>query len=328
MPRFRFHHLVVEARSTLPADPVALLLAPLPQAPMETPADLLLETRAGAGPADLAPRLGGPPAFTLDDVKVRVAAGLVEITWPVARFTVDAGPLPHAVGVLDATALADPTTLHLAAQRPALLAFAAAARTRGVFHLQAACLVLAGDRTVLVPGLVGAGKSSLAAALIAAGAGYLGDDTVWLARRPEGIRLLALPRPFHLTEPSAAAVGLAARLEPGDRTRSGRRRLDPAAAFPGAFHWEAAAPSAILLPSLTGETVTRLEPAEPADAMGALLEGSALAASRGLPGGATHLPLLGELCDGAAVYRAELGLDLLADGAAVARQLVQRLADA
>ena len=328
MPRFRFHHLVVEARSTLPVDPVALLLAPLPQAPMEAPIDLLLETRAGAGPSDLAARLGGPPLYTHGDVALRVAAGLVEITWPVARFTVDAGPLPHAVGVLDAGALADPTTLHLAAQHPALLAFAAATRARGVFLLHAACLVLAGDRTVLVPGPVGTGKSTLAAALIAAGAGYLGDDAVWLVRRPEGIRLLALPRPFHLTEPSAAAVGLAARLEPGDRTRSGRRRLDPAVAFPGAFHWEAPAPSAILLPSLTGEPSTRIEPAGPADAMGALLEGSALAASRGLPGGASHLPLLGDLCDGAAVHRVELGLDLLGDGVAVARRVIERLADA
>lgn len=327
MARHRFHHLVVAARSSLEVDPVARLLAPLPEAAADAPVDLQLETRAGAGP-ELSPRLPGDPAFVFGDLSLRVAHGAVELCWPGARFTVDALPLPRAVGLVDPATLATPLELHAAAQVPALFAFASALRARGVYHLHAACLVLPGDRTVLVPALAGSGKSTLAASLVAAGAEFLGDDTVFLARRDGRPRLLALPREFHLTEASARAVGLGERLAAGHETLGGKRRLDAAAAFPGRFRWDAPAPALILLPRLTGEATSRLEPAGPAEALGLLLESSALVATRGLPGGEAHLPLLGELADGARVLHAELGLDLLADGAAVARRLVSELADA
>lgn len=325
--RHRFHHLVIEARSTLAVDPVARLLAPLPPAPPEAPADVRLETRA-AGPGELTARLPGPPAFVFGDLALRVSSGTVELCWPGARFTVDALPLPRALGVVDPASLGTPLELHAAAQVPALFAFAAAIRARGVFHLHAACLVLAGERTVLIPALAGSGKSTLAASLVAAGAGFLGDDTVFLARRDGAARLLALPREFHLSERSAQAVGLADRLSDGHQTLGGKRRLDAEAAFPGRFRWDAPAPAVILLPRITGEATSRLEPAGPAEALGLLLESSALVATRGLPGGDGHLPLLGELADGARVLHAELGLDLLADGPAVARRLVRDLADA
>lgn len=327
MARLRFHHLVVETKGTLPADPVARLLASLPPAPMEAPIDLRLETRAATGPA-LAPHLPGAPAFVFGDLELRVGGGAVELCWPGARFTVDALPLPRAVGLVDPAGLATPLDLHAMAQVPALFAFAAALRARGVFHLHAACLVLPGERTVLVPALAGSGKSTLAAALVAAGAEFLGDDTVFLARREGEARLLALPREFHLAEASARAVGVEAALLDGHASLAGKRRLDAAVAFPGRFRWDAPAPAVILLPAITGEPASRLEPAGPADALGVLLESSALVATRGLPGGEGHLPLLGELADGARVLRAELGLDLLGDGAAVARRLVADLADA
>ncbi len=327
MARPRFHHLVVEARCGLSPDPLARLLAPLPAAGPSEPVDLLLEARPAAG-AELAPRLPGAPAFSFGGMALRIEGGVVELTTAGARFTVDALPLPRAVGLVDPAALATPLDLHVMAQLPVLFALAAAARARGVYHLHAACVVLAGDRTVLVPALAGSGKSTLAAAMVAAGAGYLGDDTVFLARLDGAPRLLALPREFHLSEASARAVGLAGALEGGHATLAGKRRLDAAAAFPGRFRWQAPAPTAILLPRLTGEATSRLSPAGPADALGLLLESSVLVATRGLPGGPGHLPLLGELADGARVRHAELGLDLLADGPAVARRLVSELADA
>jgi hypothetical protein len=338
--RRRFHHLVVEHRSSLAADPAARLLGPLPEAGPGDPVDVQLETRAADGPSragapwaipasgELAPHLPVAPAFTHGDLEVRLSGGTVEVCWPRARFTVDASPVPRAVGLVDEAVLDSPLGLHAVAQVPTLIALAAALRARGVFHLHAACLVLPGDRTVLVPALAGAGKSTLAASLVATGADYLGDDTVFLARRGHEARLLALPREFHLAPRSARAVGLEAALDPGHETLAGKRRLDAAAAFPGRFRWDAPAPSLILLPRITGEPLTRLEPAGPADALGLLLESSALVATRGLPGGQGHLPLLGELADGARVLRAELGLDLLEDGAAVARRMAAEMADA
>jgi hypothetical protein len=338
--RRRFHHLVVEHRSTLPVDPAGRLLGPLPEAGPGEPVDLLVETRTAGGPSragapwripaagDLAPHLPVAPSFVHGDLEVRIADGTVEICWPRARFTVDAGPVPRALGVVDEAVLGSPLGLHAVAQVPTLIALAAALRARAVFHLHAACLVLPGERTVLVPALAGAGKSTLAAALVATGAGYLGDDTVFVVRRGHEVRLLALPREFHLAPRSARAVGLEEALDAGHETLAGKRRLDAEAAFPGRFRWEAAAPSLILLPRITGEPITRLEPAGPADALGLLLESSALVATRGLPGGQGHLPLLGELADGARVLRAELGLDLMADGAAVARRIAAEMADA
>lgn len=327
VPRHRFHHLVVETRSSLAFDPVARLLAPLPLAPPEAPADVRVETRAAA-PGELAPRLDLPPAFVFGDLVLRLSSGTVELCWPGARFTVDALPLPRVVGLVDPAAATTPLLQHALAQVPALFALAAALRARGVFHLHAACLVLPGDRTLLVPALAGAGKSTLAASLVAAGAEYLGDDTVFAARRDGAVRLLALPRQFHLAPASARAVGLLDRLEAGHETLAGKRRLDAEGAFPGRFRWDAPAPTFILLPRITGGPETRLVPAGPAEALGTLLESSALVATRGLPGGESHLPLLGELADGARVLHAELGLDLLADGRLVARRLVQELADA
>lgn len=327
MPRLRFHHLVVEIRSTLPMDPAARLLAPLAEAAAGEPVDLLMETRPAAD-GELAPRLAGPPAFDHGGLQLRVAEGCVELCWSRTRFTVDAGPVPRALGLVDPALLGTPLGLHAVAQVPTLLALAAALRARGVFHLHAACLVLPGDRPVLVPALAGSGKSTLATALVAAGADYLGDDTVWVARRDGAPRLLALPREFHLSERSVAALGLAGRLEEGYDSLAGKRRLDAAQAFPDRFRWEAGPPAGILLPRITGEPETALEEGGPADALGVLLESSALVATRGLPGGAAHLPLLGALADGARVVRARLGLDLLADPVGVARRISAALADA
>jgi hypothetical protein len=327
--RVRFHHLVVETRSTLAEDPAARLLAALPAVPAGTPADVLLESAPGSAAAgDFAPRLPGEPAFDHAGLQLRVAGGLVELCCGPTRFTVEAAPLPHARGWVDPKLMETPLGQHAVAQVPVLMSLAAAVRARGLYHLHAACLVLAGDRPVLVPALAGSGKSTLATALVLAGAAYLGDDTLFVARRGRELRLLALPREFHLSERSARAFGLAARVEPGHGSLAGKGRLDAAAAFPGRFRAEAGPPAAILLPSITGEPVTRLLPAGAAEALGLLLESSVLAATRGLPGGEGHLPLLGELADGARVLRAELGLDLLSDPAGVARRVAEAVADA
>ena len=172
------------------------------------------------------------------------------------------------------------------------------------------------------------GRRARPTALVAAGAEYLGDDTVFACRRDGAIRLLALPREFHLAPASARAVGLEHQLEGDHRTMAGKGRLDAGAAFPGRFRWEAPAPAHLLLPRITREPETHLSPAGPAEALGTLLESSALVATRGLPGGEGHLPLLGALADGARVWHAELGLDLLANGRTVARRLLERLAAA
>jgi len=320
--RFDFHGLVVETASTLSSDPAARLLAPLPGAAEGLGADLSIRLGPGAG-SDLTPRLPGPDAFVYGVNRLRIAGGRVELARPGALLTIDGAQVD---GLLDPAQLLEEGGEDLVAQGPLLMALAVALRSLGCYHLHAAALTLPGLGTLLVPALSGSGKSTLAAALVLSGAGFLGDDTLFVRADGASARLLALPRDFHLSERSVEALGLSATLVPGQLTQAGKGRLDAQLRFPGRFVAEAPAPAFILLPRISGEPATRIEPAGPAQALGGLLESSALVATRGLPGGPGHLPVLAGMADGATSFRAELGLDLLADPAGTARALLDRLA--
>jgi len=173
-----------------------------------------------------------------------------------------------------------------------------------------------------VPGGSGAGKSTLALALVAAGQDYLSDDAVVVAERDGAPAVAGLPRPFHVTPSTADAFPAAAgALRPGSAVR-GKRALDPRRAFPGRERASLSRPALILFPRVTGRATSGLEPLPPAEALGALLESSAVLAVDGMPGVAEQLALLRAIVDGAACARAELGLDLLAHPGPVARALL------
>lgn len=319
---FDFHGLVIETGATLSSDPTALLLAALPTAPEGSEAALTVRLRPGQGDA-LKQRLPGPDAFNYGASRLRIAGGLVELAWPGALLIVDG---TRVQGFIDPTTLQADGGDDLLAHGPLLMALAIALRALGCYHLHAAALVLPGLGTVLIPGTSGSGKSTLATVLLGQGASFLGDDTLFVRRKGEEIRLLALPRDFHLTGRLAEALGLPTSLFSGKVTLAGKGRLDAQGRFPGRFIAEAAAPAFLLLPTISGEPSTRLEPVGPAAALGALLESSALVATRGLPGGPGHLPVLAGLADGARSFQAGLGLDLLADPAATASRILGRLA--
>jgi hypothetical protein len=319
--RFDFHGLTVETSSAFPADPGAMLLAALPPAPAGAAADLTIRL-APATPAELEQQLPGPDAFVYGASRLRIAGDTVELAWLGTRFTVTG---PRVEGLVDPRAMEQPEGADLMAQGPLLMALSVALRSLGCYHLHAAALVLPQGPTVLVPALSGSGKSTLATTLILAGAGFLGDDTLFVRRDGASVRLLALPRDFHLTERSAGALGLTDRLDPALLTLAGKGRFDAHASFGDRFHAEAPAPDYILLPRITGEPATRLAPAGPSAALGALLESSALVATRGLPGGAAHLPVLASMANGATALHAELGLDLLSDPQGTATRLLAEL---
>ena len=319
--RFDFHGLIVETASTLSSDPAARLLAPLPGAPEGPGADLSIRLGPGTGSA-LTPRLPGPDAFVYGAHRLRIGGARVELAWPGALLTIDGARVD---GLVDPALLREQGGDDRVAQGPLLVALAVALRALGCYHLHAAALTLPELGTLLVPALSGSGKSTLATALVLSGAGFLGDDTLFVRRDGASARLLALPRDFHLSGRSAEAMGLSATLFPGLLNQAGKGRLDAHVRFPGRFAAEAPAPSFMLLPRISGEPSTRLEPAGPADALGALLESSALVATRGLPGGPGHLPVLAGMADGASSFRAELGLDLLADPAGTVRAILARL---
>lgn len=75
-------------------------------------------------------------------------------------------------------------------------------KRRGRFSVHAAGLGHEG-RVLLLPGDSGSGKSTLCVALVRAGFGFLSDDTVFLARGPEGLRVLAFPDEIDVTDETA-----------------------------------------------------------------------------------------------------------------------------
>jgi len=352
MARRDLHGLVVETRCEAGEDPAELLLGLLPEAPAGAPAGLVVETVIAPGELDTP----GDVVFTLGEVVMRAGEGGVSVAWPGAliRLPPHPDPLPRwgrgkeqLVRIALRAPLAGPAAWAFS-QIPLLIALLAVLRPRGLHHLHAAALVTPDGRSLLVAGDAGAGKSTLATALVLAGCAYLGDDVVLVGRSgaarpstsrpPEGGRyaqderpsggpvLLAFPRAFHLSDTSTPLVPGAAAADTLRRTLGGKRALDPRALFPGRERRDAPAPAALLFPVVTGEAETRLRAIPKAEALGRLVESSALVAVKALPGAREHLALLGAVADGARTFGAALGRDLLAEaGRTAARVLGEAL---
>jgi hypothetical protein len=204
--------------------------------------------------------------------------------------------------------------LHL----PVALAFAL--RHHGVFHLHAAALA-DGGRALLVPGQSGVGKTTLALALLEAGLAWLGDDSAFVAVRDGAPCAEGVARPFHLRPDTAGAFGrAAARAAPPDA--SGRRELDPEAAWPGRARRGPLRPGTLLFPEVARRPTTAVEPLAPAEALGRLVEASALVVVDGAARAPEHLALLGRIASEARALRVELGEDLLRAPEEVARRIL------
>jgi hypothetical protein len=299
VPTIALHHLTVQTRSTLRFDPGALLLAGFP--PAEEGSHPHLAIIFEAAPRSL-PEPPGPPFFRHGDVTVHLDGDAAVVVGPRSRLRVSARG-DRIDGLLMPEASAQPREV---CDIDLMVALTLALRPFELIHLHAAVTLSRAGPVMLIAGTSGAGKSTLAAALVAGGHGFLGDDLVLV--EPGGT-LLAFPRHFHLSPASARAVGV----EAGPpRPSTGKGDLDAAAAFPGRFRWRAPAPALLLLPRVAGQPRTTLEPATRAEALGALLSLSAFAASS-LPGAAGQRGRLAALVDGAHPVRIALGRDLLDD---------------
>jgi hypothetical protein len=114
----------------------------------------------------------------------------------------DAGPGPSAVNDALVRAMTVVDEAAVRATTPEML----------VLHASA---VLVGDAPVLFTGPSGAGKTTVAAALTATGATYVGDEALGLAEGADA--LLAYPKPFKLERGARAAL---AALTGGDAWRA------------------------------------------------------------------------------------------------------------
>ena len=322
MPGFLVHGLTVEAGSTLGFDPAAELLAGFPAAPPGQPMGLTIRVDDGDAPwsdgSPCRPPAAGAGADTiLLQAAVRAALGSdaiwIEAPGFLARVPLDGGRV-------EARRLAPGLDRHALVHVHLFLAFAAALRLRGRYHLHAACTVAPGGGAVLIGGHGRSGKSTLASALIAGGHAYLGDDVLFLDG--EAHRLLAFPRPFHLGAAAAGALpGLGAHLE-GPYSHAGKQALDARAAFPGQERVATGLPRRLLFPRIGDAATTTLEPLAPVEAVADLVESSAFVAAR-LPGHARHLAALAALADAAPAWRVTLGRDLLEDAVGTAQRVAE-----
>jgi hypothetical protein len=191
-----------------------------------------------------------------------------------------------------------------------LISMVAALRYRGLFHLHGAAVVSPNGRRVLIPGTGGAGKTTLALALVRAGWSYLSDDAVLL--RDGSPAVIGLPREFHVAPATAAAMPemaahLGSTIEPG----SSKRAVDAARLFPERRVEAMDAPEVVAFPAVEDRAESVLEPLAAADAMGLAIESSTLVAVDGMARREEHFAALRALVDGAECFAMRSGRDVL-----------------
>jgi hypothetical protein len=201
-----------------------------------------------------------------------------------------------------------------------------ALRERSLFELHAAAVAHEEHGARLIVGHSGAGKTSLALALLSVGCAYLGDDRV-LLRGDENahtkVMLGAYPRTFHVPVASAAAFPSVLAASRATEGIGGKLSFDPEAAFRDAFRSQWRGPVSILLPRVARADRSVIVEASPSDALGALFESSALALVDGVRHRDDNLALLAAIANGATAFHVALGRDALDDPASCARRILR-----
>jgi hypothetical protein len=179
-------------------------------------------------------------------------------------------------------------------------------KQRGLYSVHAAG-ASADGRGVILAGESGAGKSTLSLALTRAGFGFLGDDTLFLAPGPAGLRLVGFPDEIDVTDetiglfPELAGLLAVPPLQPGAKRQV--RGEDTYAATVVAE----CRPAALVLPRVAHTERSTLRPISPAEALLELAPNVLLtdaAASQ------AHLDALAALARAGPCYRLETGRDL------------------
>lgn len=178
-------------------------------------------------------------------------------------------------------------------------------KRRGRYALHAATLCWK-DRGLLIAGTSGAGKTTLALTLLRSGFGFLGDDLGFLATEDGGLRVLAFPDEIDVSDQTIDFFPELSFL---------RKRSLP----PGRTKWPLLAeevydadivtscrPTVVLLPSISGEAESRIEPV---DSARALLEVAPNVLLTDPMSSQRHLDALGRLVREVDCYRLHAGHD-------------------
>lgn len=174
-------------------------------------------------------------------------------------------------------------------------------RRQGLYNLHAAGLA-AGGRALLFAGSSGAGKSTLTLAMVQAGLGLLGDDTVFL----RGGEILAFPDEIDVTEETAGWFGSAFPALRHPRTEGyPKKRLSPEEA--GARRVDSASPGLLIFPQVAHRPTSELTPLSSQEALLALTPNLLLTHPEVCR---RHLELLAGVVRRMPAYRLNTGYDL------------------
>jgi hypothetical protein len=191
-------------------------------------------------------------------------------------------------------------------------------RRRGLFGIHAGGLVIDG-RAILLAGASGAGKTTLTLALLRAGFGFMGDDTLFLSPDERGLRIQAFPDEVDVTPGTAQLfpeLGL-----PGSEACSHpehKRPVRAEIAYGLDVAWEAR-PGILIFPRVAHADHSVLTPMGPQEALVELAPNVLLTDPRAAQ---AHFDAIAELARSSRCYRLETGRDLEAV-AQVIRSLVE-----
>lgn len=189
------------------------------------------------------------------------------------------------------------------------LPFVELLKRRGLYHVHAAGLSWHG-RGLVLPGTSGSGKSTLAVALARAGFGFLGDDALFLAKRPGGVRILAFPDEVDLTDQTVAFFPeLAPLLDSPPRSGWRKRQIRAEETYGAEVVWECE-PALLVFPRVAGREESELIPIGEDEALFELAPNVLLTEPASSQ---AHLDALAELAMASRCYRLQTGRNL--DGA-------------
>lgn len=139
-------------------------------------------------------------------------------------------------------------------------------KSQGLFPLHAAGLVRDG-RAALLLGKSGSGKSTLSIHLVKAGHGLLSDDTVFLRELDGTVESLSFPEEINVTEKTIAMIPELADVENfTDNPFRDKSSFAIEELYPGCIV-DAAVPSVLIFPEVTGSTDTVIEPMTGSEAL-------------------------------------------------------------
>ena len=169
-------------------------------------------------------------------------------------------------------------------------------KRRGRYNIHAAGLSI-GGQGLLFTGVTGAGKSTLTVALLRAGFGLLGDDTLFLTQGEEGIRALAFPDEIDVTEQT---LGFFSELSAfSDVRKNLRNKTQIAAERVYQTGWvESCIPRVLLFPQVANTATSVLKPIDPEQALMELATNIMLTETRSSQ---AHLDALGGSSDNVTV---------------------------